>query len=167
MENCSSCYLEERVKTLLTPWVTKSFPWDQSPEYLSEVVNGTKENLPCSSQSTESDYDTNSQFTCHHSTSPQNPMSLYNRNSYSHSRPCNHGYYRLCRVCNNSNLIASFLACRHCIDMTVIVSAAFVDVHTLNISVDMHLVLPLPVVPFPLGLIPITTRIRLIMNLKI
>ena len=26
MENCTSCYLEERVKTLLTPWVTKSFP---------------------------------------------------------------------------------------------------------------------------------------------
>ena len=114
MENCSSCYLEERVKTLLTPWVTKSFPWDQSSESLSEVVSGTKENLPCSSKSTESDYDTKSQFTCHHSTSPQNPMSLYNRNSYSHSRPCNHSYYRLCRVCNNSNFIASFLACRHC-----------------------------------------------------
>ena len=64
-------------------------------------------------------------------------------------------------------LLPVFLLVGIAMDMTVIVSAAFVDVHTLNLSVDMHLVLPLPVVPLPLGLIPITTRIRLIMILKI
>ena len=93
MENCTSCYLEERVKILLTPWVTKSIPWDQSSEFLSEVISGTKENSPCSGESTEPDSDTESQFNCHHLTSykkpfpsPQILMSLYNRN---------HGYFRL------------------------------------------------------------------------
>ena len=52
-------------------------------------------------------------------------------------------------------LLPVFLLVGIAMDMTVIVSAVFVDVHTLNLCVDMHLVLPLSVVPFPLGLIPI------------
>ena len=59
-------------------------------------------------------------------------------------------------------LLPVFLLVGIAMDMTVIVSAAFVNVHTLKLGVDMHLMLPLP-----LGLIPITTRVKLIMNLKI
>ena len=42
MENFTSCYLEERVKNLLTPWVTKSFHWDHSSELLSKVISEAK-----------------------------------------------------------------------------------------------------------------------------
>ena len=67
----------------------------------------------------------------------------------------------------NLILLPVFLPVDIAMDMTVIVSAVFVDFHTLNLCVDMHLVLLLPVVPLPHGLAPITTRIKLIMNLKL
>ena len=64
------------------------------------------------SEATESN--TESQSTCHHFTSPHTCKSLYHKNSYSSTKSCNHGYYRICNICNNSNFIASFLACQHC-----------------------------------------------------
>ena len=64
-------------------------------------------------------------------------------------------------------LLPVFLLVGIAMDTTVVVSEVFVDVHTLNLCADMHLVLSLPVVPLPLGLIPITTRTKLIMNMKL
>ena len=87
MENCTSCYLEERVRTLLTPWVTKSFPWDQSTEPINEIISEGKGNSPGSSKTIESN--TKSQFTCHHFTLLHTCKSLYHRNSYSATESCN------------------------------------------------------------------------------
>ena len=69
IEKCTSCYLEERVKILLTPWVTKSFPWDQSSELLSGVRSETKGNLYCSNESTVNESDIKDKFKYHHSAS--------------------------------------------------------------------------------------------------
>ena len=110
MENYTSCYLEERAKPLLTPWVTKGFPWDQSSEPINEIISEAKGNSPGSSKTTESN--TESQFTCHHFTSPHTCKSLYHRSTYNYTKSCSHGYYRICNICNNSNFNASILACQ-------------------------------------------------------
>ena len=64
-------------------------------------------------------------------------------------------------------LLPVFLHANIAVNMNVTVSSVFVGVHTLNLSVDMHLVFLLHVVPLHHGLTPTTIRIKLIMNLKL
>ena len=143
----------------------EGFPWDQSSEPINEIISEAKGNSPGSSKTTESN--TKSQFTCHHFTSPHTCKSLYHRNSYSSTKSCNHGYYRICNICNNSNFIASFLACQHCSEYDCYCQCSVCGGPHPESKCGYASSVSPSCGSLYHGLTPITIRIELIMNLRL